>query len=91
MTELKMKIGLLGAGGKLIIKDGFLNYKHPYGRSFKVPLKDIETVTADTVGLGKGELKIVGKGSILAKEKMPIPWANKCQEWILNNKDEQND
>jgi hypothetical protein len=87
MSGVKMRIGLLGAGGKLTIKDGFLNYQHPYGRTFKVQLKDIDTVTVDTGSWGKGKLKIIGKGVILVEEKMPISWANKCQGWILNNKD----
>jgi hypothetical protein len=85
MHEAKMKLGLLGAGGKLYIKGGFLSYMHPYGRSFKVPIKDIDTVAVDTIGWGKGKLKIIGKGATLAQEEMPITWANRCQEWILEN------
>ncbi|MDD4333416.1 MAG: hypothetical protein PHT51_04875 [Patescibacteria group bacterium] len=86
MNDEKLSIGLLGAGGKLIIKDGFLNFSHPYGKTFKVLIADIDTVVVDAVGMGKGELKIIGKGTELAKVKMPIPWANKCQEWILTRK-----
>lgn len=81
-----MKIGLCGAGGKLFIKDGFLSYQHPYGRTFKVLLKDVDTVAVDALGFGSGKLKIIGKGANLAEEKMPISWANQCQEWILKNK-----
>lgn len=82
--EEKMKIGLLGVGGTLKIKDGYLNYSHPYGKTFKVRISDIETVVVDVIGRGNGELKIIGHGTELAKCKMPIPWANKCQEWILS-------
>lgn len=87
VTSKKFKIGFLGAGGKLTIENGFLSYSHPYGRTFKVLLKDIETVTVDAGRLGSGILKIIGKGTTLAEEKMPIPWANKFQEWILTNKE----
>lgn len=82
--EEKMKIGLLGAGGTLKIKDGFLSFQHPYGKTFRVMVSDIETVVIDVVGLGQGELKIIGHGAELAKTKMPATWANKCQEWILS-------
>ena len=82
--EEKMRIGLLGAGGTLKIKDGYLNFQHPYGKTFKVRVGDIETVTVDVVSMGQGELKIIGHGVELAKTKMPAIWANKCQEWILS-------
>ncbi|XOB46619.1 MAG: hypothetical protein ACKKMV_00330 [Candidatus Nealsonbacteria bacterium] len=84
--EKQLKIGWVGEGGRLIIKEGFLNYFHPYGRTFRVPIKDIETVTIDMSRWGKGKLKIIGKGAELASMEMPINWANKCQEWILKNK-----
>ena len=82
--EEKMKIGLLGAGGTLKIKDGYLNFQHPYGKTFKVRVADIETVVIDVVGMGQGELRLIGHGTDLAKTKMPAIWANKCQEWILS-------
>lgn len=86
MDKKVFKIGLLGAGGKLKIEDGFLSYQHPYGHFFRVAIKDIETVAVDVKGGGRAILKIIGKGTELAQEKMPIPWANKCQTWILENK-----
>lgn len=81
-----MQIGLLGAGGKLKFEAGFLSFQHPYGRAFRVLVKDIETVVIDVKGLGKGILKIIGHGTELASAEMPIAWANKCQAWILENK-----
>jgi len=78
-------IGLFGAGGKLRIENDFLSFQHPYGRTFSVPIKDIETVTIDTKGWGKGILKVIGKGVVLATAEMPITQANKCQKWILEN------
>ncbi len=86
MSDEKLCIGLLGVGGKLIIKNGFLNFSHPYGKTFRVLMADIDTVTVDVVGMGKGDLKIIGKGAELANVNMPISWANKCQEWILSKK-----
>lgn len=79
--------GFLGAGGKLTMDGTFLEFRHPYGRTFRVPLKAITTVTVDQIGLGKGKLKIIGSGAELASTDMPFTWANKCQEWILQNKD----
>lgn len=77
------KIGLLGAGGKLKVENGFLSYQHPYARSFRVRIADIQTVTIDTGSWGSGFLKVIGNGTVLAEEKMPVPWAEKCQTWIL--------
>ena len=84
----KLSIGFLESGGSLKMENGFLGYKHPYGRTFRVRIKDIDTVTVDTIGRGKGELKIIGKGTELAKAEMPINWADMCQDWILENLDE---
>lgn len=76
----------MAAGGKLTLDGMFLSYRHPYGKTFRVPIKDIQTVTVDVLGWGKGMLKIIGGGTELAKAKMPFTWANKCQDWILANK-----
>ena len=84
--QKKLSLGFLGAGGKLNIVGGFLEFKHPYGRFFKVPVKDINTVTVDVVGLGKCKLKIIGNGTELASTDMPKNWAFKAQQWILENK-----
>lgn len=86
MEKKVFKIGLLGIGGKLKIENGFLNYQNPYGRTFRVPTKDIETVTVDVKGPGKGVLKIIGHGVELASAEMPTSLANKSQAWILENK-----
>lgn len=76
----------MGAGGKLEIEDVFLKFSHPYGKTFRVLVNDIETVVVDVKGMGNGILKIIGHGTELASVQMPIPWANKCQEWIIKNK-----
>lgn len=79
----KLSIGLLGVGGKLVIENGMLRYSHPYGKSFSVLLKDIDTVTLDSAGMGKVALKLIGRGAVLAEAEMPTPWGSKCQAWIL--------
>ena len=86
MENKVLKLGPFGVGGKLILEAGFLNFKHPYARTFRVPTKDIETVTVDVRGMGKGILKLIGHGTELASAEMPISWANKGQTWILENK-----
>ncbi len=82
MSE-KLSIGLLGFGGKLVIDNGMLRYTHPYGKSFSVLLKDIDTVTLDGAGMGKVALKLIGRGAVLAEAEMPKHWGEKCQAWIL--------
>ena len=81
-----LKLGLLSAGGKLTIDNGFLRYQHPYGSRFEVMLKDIQTVTIDMGSFGKSALRIVGAGTELANVTMPTTWAQKCRDWILANK-----
>ncbi len=53
----------MAAGGKLALDGMFLSYRHPYGKTFRVPIKDIQTVTVDELGWGKGMLKIIGSGT----------------------------
>ncbi|HVW67062.1 MAG TPA: hypothetical protein VHA78_05035 [Candidatus Peribacteraceae bacterium] len=82
----KYRVGGILAGTTLTIENGFLKYKNVYGHAFRVPIQDITTVAVDDVGWGKAMLKIMGQGAELAKVKLPLPWANKAQEWILANK-----
>jgi hypothetical protein len=77
------KIGLFSAGGKLTIDETYLKFQSLYGRAFRVPLDQINTVSVDATGFGKSTLKIMGAGSELASTKMPTTWANKAQDWIL--------
>lgn len=79
----KLSIGFLGAGGKLVIENGMLRFSHPYGKTFSVPVRDIETVSLDTAGMGKSSLKVIGRGTVLAETTMPKSWGEKCQGWIL--------
>lgn len=79
----KLSLGLLGAGGKLVIENGMLRFSHSYGKTFSVPVRDIETVTLDMAGMGKATVKVIGRGTALAEVTMPKSWAEKCQAWIL--------
>ena len=86
-NEKKMyRVGGILAGKTLTIENGFLELKDVYSHNFRVPVQDITTVAVDSVGWGKGMLKVIGHGAELAKVKLPLPWANKAQEWILSNK-----
>ncbi len=63
--------------------DNFLYYNSIKGKTFKVLLGDIETVTVDAQGFNRSILKVVGRGSILAEATMGTMAANKVQELIL--------
>ncbi len=86
MEKKVLKLGMLGAGGQLIIESGLLTFKGIMGKSFKVQIADIDTVTLDSAGFGRGMLKVIGHGTILASVEIPTSWAEKCQQWILDNK-----
>jgi len=77
----KINFGLYGYQFKT--DNNWLSYKSIYGKNFRVLLKDIESVSVDTAGLGKGKLKINGKGTTLAEVELPMTWAGKAQEFIL--------
>jgi hypothetical protein len=86
IEKKKYRVGGMLAGKTLIIENGYLELKDVYSHNFRVPIQDITTVAVDSVGWGKGMLKIIGHGTELAKVKLPLSWANKAQEWILQNK-----
>jgi hypothetical protein len=44
----------------------------------------VQAATVDVVGFGKGTLKIIGAGSVLASVDLPLPWATKAQTWIMD-------
>lgn len=82
----KFRVGGILGGKTLIIENGFLEFKDVYSHNFRVLLKDVTTVSVDGVGWGKAILKVIGNGAELAQVKLPLPWANKAQQWILENK-----
>lgn len=81
------KLGL--SGGNLAKDQTFLCYDGGFlsnlGSRFKVPVRDIETVTVDTKDSLISFLRIMGKGTELAKAVMPHEKAEEAQEWILKN------
>lgn len=60
-----------------------VRYKSAYGHHFNVPRSAVQTVTITPAGMGKAKLQIVGAGTVLAEVKLPRPWAEKAQTWIL--------
>lgn len=58
-------------------------YKTVYGRGFKVLKSDIDTVSVTDAGRGKCSLQIMGHGAVLAQTKLPKPWAEKAQVFLL--------
>lgn len=76
--------GFLG-GQTFTLDDKFLKFQGAYKGAFTVPVSQIETVTTDQVKAGTSELKILGKGTVLASVQLPTPWAEKSMLWILEN------
>ncbi len=63
--------------------DNFLYYNSIKGKTFKVLLTDIETVSIETKSFGKSTLKVIGRGTTLGEATMSTMAANKGQELIL--------
>lgn len=78
------KLSFAFGGYSFSSDDQFISYKSAYGKFFRVPKKDIETVSLDKGKAGKYLLKVVGKGSILAELELPKSWAEKAQEFIMD-------
>ncbi len=62
----------------------YLSYQSAYGKSFRVRREDIESVSLDKGGAGKNIIKVNGHGTLLAQLEMPKTWAEKAQEFIMN-------
>lgn len=80
---------------QLFSYDGIMiNYRGPYGTSFRVPKSQIQVVTVDTSSAGKSTLKLIGSGTVLASVTLPTPWAQGAQDWmcaILRGEEDQLD
>lgn len=73
------------AGGVRFEIDGSsVRYMSAYGHHFNVPRSAVQTVTITPAGMGKAKLQIIGAGTVLAEVKLPRPWAEKAQNWILD-------
>jgi hypothetical protein len=81
-NERKLSFAL---GGYTFTSDNqYLSYKSIYGKFFRVARKDIESVSLDKGGFGKNIIKINGRGTTLAQLEMSKLWAEKAQEFIMN-------
>jgi hypothetical protein len=79
-----LAIGGLLAGHTLREHDGFFEWKHIYGKGFKVPASAVQTVLVEKTGWGKSTLKVVGAGTELARvPDLPHGWAEQAQAWLL--------
>jgi len=75
-------------GGYKFTSNGeYLKYQSAYGKSFRVPIRHIDSVSLDKAGMGKNQIKIVGKGSTLAEVELAKPWCEKVQEFVLDELD----
>ncbi len=71
-------------GYKFKADDRYISYQSIYGKSFRVLKADIETVSLDKGGAGKNIIRLNGKGTLLAEVEMPKPWAEKVQDFVLD-------
>ena len=75
--------GKLG-GARFEIDGRWIRYVGTYGQGFSVPRAAVQVVTTTPAGMGKAKLQLVGAGTVLAEVKLPRPWAEKAQNWILH-------
>jgi hypothetical protein len=80
--ERKLSFAL--GGYTFTADDRYVSYKSIYGKFFRVARKDIESVSLDKGGMGKNLIKVNGRGTTLAQLEMPKQWAEKAQEFIMN-------
>ncbi|MCL4366719.1 hypothetical protein M1563_00925 [Patescibacteria group bacterium] len=64
--------------------DNYISYQSIYGKSFRVVKADIESVSLDKGGMGKNVVKLNGRGTLLAEVEIPKNWAEKVQDFVLN-------
>lgn len=81
-NERKLSFGM--GGYTFTADDQYVSYKSIYGKFFRVARKDIESVSLDKGGMGKNNIKVNGHGTTLAQLEMPKQWAEKAQEFIMN-------
>lgn len=79
-----LKVGGFLAGHTLSVDDNFVEWKHVYGRGFKVPRSAVQVVLVEKAGWGKADFKLVGNGAELAKVPgLPVSWAEQAQKWLM--------
>jgi hypothetical protein len=79
-------------GGYKFISDGkYIKYQSIYGKSFRVLISDIKTVSLQEAGRGKNTVRLVGEGTTLAEVELPQSWAENAQDFILEQKRSENE
>jgi hypothetical protein len=82
--ELKCGLGIMPSY-RFTADNRFLEGYGNYGnRLFRVALTDIDGVSVDQGSWGKSDLKIMGKGNVLAKVNLATPWSEKAQEFVMD-------
>lgn len=80
----QLKVGGLLAGHTLMADDNFLEWKHAYGKGFRIPRTAVQTVLVEKSGWGRASLKVVGAGTELGRvDGLPLQWAEQAQAWLL--------
>lgn len=75
-------------GGYKFTSDGeYIRYQSAYGKSFRVPIRHIDSVSLDKGGAGKNIIKVIGRGSTLAEVELVKNWCEEAQEFILDEID----
>jgi hypothetical protein len=73
---------------QLIADERFLEARNEYNQKiFRVSLADIDGVSVDQGSWGKSAIKIMGKGNVLAETKIVTSWAEKAQEFVMDEID----
>lgn len=79
MTVEEFKRGWLEP--KLVLDDEHIACQEA-GQGFKVRRSQVEVVLVDEIGFGLATLKLIGKGTTLAKVRSTHPWAEAAQAWL---------
>lgn len=77
----RLNFGMFGYRFKA--DDNWISYKTAYGKSFRVLKSDIDSVSVAEGKRGRGKLRLMGHGTVLAEVELPKHWAQKAQEFVL--------
>ena len=72
-----------GVGQTFELDNKWLKFIGASNGYFKVPKSHIETVSISVINAGTSELRIIGKGAILASVSFPFQLPKQAQEWII--------
>lgn len=68
------------------VDEHFVEYRTVFGKPFRVPRAVVNAVIVDyDAGFSlSGKLRVMGNGGQLAELKLPRPWANQAQTFIMS-------